>query len=67
MNGLLKSSRYVPPNPNPNPSPNPNPDPNLNPNPKGGIHMELLLFFTSDWSQASSVNNTKGDFHYILV
>ena len=24
-------------------------------------------FFTSNWSLASSVNNTKGDFHYILV
>ena len=22
------------------------------------------MFFTSDWSLASSVNNTKGDFHY---
>ena len=24
----------------------------------------LLIVFTSDWSLASSVNNTKGDFHY---
>ena len=28
--------------------------------------MDYWLFFTSDWSLASSVNNTKGDFHYIL-
>ena len=26
--------------------------------------MDYWLFFTSDWSLASSVNNTKGDFHY---
>ena len=26
--------------------------------------MDYWLFFTSDWSLESSVNNTKGDFHY---
>ena len=26
--------------------------------------MDYWLFFKSDWSLASSVNNTKGDFHY---
>ena len=28
--------------------------------------MDYWLFFTSDWSLASGVNKTKGDFHYKL-